>query len=482
MLRNVFARLIGAGFDQREKQVLIPPSAPAPIFERYGGVADRVVIIDIETTGVYNSDRVLEIATVTLDLDGQVVDEWDSLVNPGRDVGPTWLHGINSRMLYRAPSFNAIAAELAVRIHGAVLCAHNLPFDTRMLGNEYGRCGIELTWGTGLDTLTATGGKLGVVCAQYGIKHTGAHRALHDARATAALLNCLADRLPQSAACATVHSPISVGEPRRHPRDGFDEARQAPPSFLAQMSRQVTHASLKPDIAPYIDLLDRAMADIQLDLDEKAALLGIAHGLDFDDAQIQRSHEQWLRDLIETACADGVVDSNEYDQLLRAAHVLGIDDKFVHDQTVGHRTATTTITLHAGLAVCFTGEASDRQGQQILREDLETHARLIGLVVEETFTKSRCDLLVAADPATQSSKGSKARGWNIPIIAAGDFLASVADDEITSHVMAVGGRQAATCSQCGQAFTRVAKGRRQRLCADCIPLTRPDGTQRHGLV
>jgi hypothetical protein len=53
------------------------------------GFGDRFVVVDVETTGVLNSDRIVEVAAVTLSPNGQVVDEWDTLVNPGRDVGPT---------------------------------------------------------------------------------------------------------------------------------------------------------------------------------------------------------------------------------------------------------------------------------------------------------------------------------------------------------------------------------------------------------
>lgn len=67
------------------------------------------------------------------------VDEFETLVNPHRDVGPTWLHQISSSMVRDAPDFGEIAGLVATRLDGAVACAHNLPFQHRMI--MCSRCG-----------------------------------------------------------------------------------------------------------------------------------------------------------------------------------------------------------------------------------------------------------------------------------------------------------------------------------------------------
>lgn len=67
--------------------------------------ADRMVVVDVKTTGLYDADRIVEVAAVTLNPRGRVVDEWDTLVNPERDVGPTHLHGVSATMVSAAPTF-----------------------------------------------------------------------------------------------------------------------------------------------------------------------------------------------------------------------------------------------------------------------------------------------------------------------------------------------------------------------------------------
>jgi len=94
------------------------------------------VVIDCETTGLGKYDRVLEVAAITIDSATlEVIDEYDTLINPQRDVGPVNIHGITASMVELAPSFEEVAGSLAQRVSGNVLVAHNLSFDVRMLRN-----------------------------------------------------------------------------------------------------------------------------------------------------------------------------------------------------------------------------------------------------------------------------------------------------------------------------------------------------------
>ncbi len=106
------------------------------------------VVVDVETTGFGSQDRIVEIAAITLDpLSWEIVDEYDTLINPQRDVGPTGVHGITASMVEAAPTFADILADIARRLQGMVLVAHNLPFDARMLRYEFARCGIAIDAG-----------------------------------------------------------------------------------------------------------------------------------------------------------------------------------------------------------------------------------------------------------------------------------------------------------------------------------------------
>jgi DNA polymerase III epsilon subunit family exonuclease len=164
-------------------------------------------VIDFETTGFSpaNGDRVIEVGVVLLGEDGGREGEWDTLLNPLRDVGASWVHGIGDDDVAQAPEFGDVAGVLSELLGGRVLVAHNLPFEARFLDGEYRRLGHELRIhsASGLCTQRlakryAPGPKvtLQACCERCGIDQRNAHCALDDARATAELLRHYLEREP----------------------------------------------------------------------------------------------------------------------------------------------------------------------------------------------------------------------------------------------------------------------------------------------
>lgn len=163
-------------------------------------------VVDVETTGLDpRADRIVEVAVVRCDEHGTVTSEWSSLVQPERDPGPTGVHGITADDLDAAPRFAEVADDLATRLDGTVITAHNLAFDARFLHEEWRRAGIDRPLQPGLCTLTLSrelhprrpdGYSLAACAAAAGIDQPDAHRALADARVTASLLASLLDAVP----------------------------------------------------------------------------------------------------------------------------------------------------------------------------------------------------------------------------------------------------------------------------------------------
>ena len=57
----------------------------------------HLVVIDCETTGLGSNDRIIEIAVLTLDpRTWEPTDEYETLINPERDIGPVGIHGITA--------------------------------------------------------------------------------------------------------------------------------------------------------------------------------------------------------------------------------------------------------------------------------------------------------------------------------------------------------------------------------------------------
>jgi DNA polymerase III subunit epsilon len=388
----------------------------------------RFVVVDVETTGLYDSDRVVEVAAVTLSSQGIVLDEWDTLVNPERDVGATAIHGVTASMVSAAPRFEEIASALAARLHGAVLVAHNLPFDSRMLLNEYRRLGAAADLGKGICTLSASGQRLPDACARFGIPLERHHRALTDARATAELLIAL--RL-FGGDLGPVHiAPLETTACPRNLRRDVVVATEVEIPYVAKATMAAHHRGQTGASLIYLDMLDWALADLEIDANEHSKLLVLASDLGLNPQEVVEAHERYLDEMVAAAARDHRVTDDELTILCRVASTLGIDTGVVEERVLQWRQAREVIRLEPGMRVCFTGAAISADGSELPRATLSAIAEEIGLCVVDSVTKKRCDLLVAADISSQSGKAGKARRFGIPIIEVQQFLCAESGGEI----------------------------------------------------
>ncbi len=166
----------------------LPDPLPADVVARY---PHPYAVVDVETTGMdASADRVVQVAVVQLTADGRVEGAWDSLVDPGRDPGPTHVHGISAEMLHDAPTFADVAGKLADLLAGRVLVAHNAPFDWGFLHEEFKRSGAEHRVPHFLCTVTLSRRlrlplpdlTLARVAAHWGVAQERAHDAVDDTR------------------------------------------------------------------------------------------------------------------------------------------------------------------------------------------------------------------------------------------------------------------------------------------------------------
>lgn len=154
-------------------------------------------VVDIETTGNgIQGNRITEIALYNIDGD-QITDSFSSLVNPGCEIPAfiTGLTGITTAMVRRAPTFEALAPQIAAFCEGRVFVAHSVNFDYPIVREEFARtgqafqrkklCTVRLSRKVfpGLRSYS-----LGKLCSSLEIPLRDRHRASGDAHATALLL------------------------------------------------------------------------------------------------------------------------------------------------------------------------------------------------------------------------------------------------------------------------------------------------------
>jgi DNA polymerase III epsilon subunit-like protein/uncharacterized membrane protein YebE (DUF533 family) len=404
-------------------------------------ITGPIAVIDVETTGLFpfRHDRVIEVAAVIVRSDGCIEREFVSLVNPIRDIGPSSIHGLTSEDILHAPQFAEIASLLLNVLNGTVAIAgHNVRFDRQFLESEFSRLGCQLPECFSICTMElAGGGSLTNCCRDHGFSVEGeAHHALADARAAARLLACLLSDQPRTVQKLRQLVPIqwpTVPATGKQPvtRDESRRRQSEPPNFIQRLlGRRHDHAL--PDatdgaVIAYGALLDRALEDRLVDDSEADALVEMATRWGLTGDQIEHAHRNYLNQLASAALADGTVTETERRDLNLVARLLG-QARYDLDEILSeaaamlsetHRKPISAGAVEAslvGMRVCFTGELQCQlAGQSISRELAEELATKAGLIAVDSVTK-KCDLLVLADPHSQSGKANKARQYGIRIV------------------------------------------------------------------
>lgn len=161
-------------------------------------------VVDVETTGgaAWRGHRVIDIAIVEV-LGGRIIDEYETLVNPGRGIPPaiTALTGITTAMVHEAPWFDHVADEVDRRLRGRVFVAHNATFDWEFVSAELLRSAGDRPDGPRLCTVRMCRRlvpglrrrNLDEVTRHFGVQVHARHRAHGDALATARVLLRLLD-------------------------------------------------------------------------------------------------------------------------------------------------------------------------------------------------------------------------------------------------------------------------------------------------
>lgn len=165
------------------------------------------VVVDLETTGGKPIDAgITEIGAVKV-RGGEVLGEYQTFVNPGVPIPPfiAALTGITDRMLAGAPSVTAAVAGFWEFARGAVLVAHNAPYDMSFLRGACDKADLPWPGHRVVDTARIArraiardevrNCKLETLSRFFHSPTPPCHRALDDARATVAVLHGLMERM-----------------------------------------------------------------------------------------------------------------------------------------------------------------------------------------------------------------------------------------------------------------------------------------------
>ncbi|MHA3980431.1 3'-5' exonuclease [Halovulum sp. GXIMD14794] len=190
----------------------LPPAAAA------GDLAERrlaelpFVVFDTETTGLSPSsgDRIVQIAGVRI-VNSRLLrgERFETLVNPERSIpaASTEVHRITEAMVAHAPGMAEAGRDFHDFSSGAVLVAHNAPFDMAFLTAEEARSGIHFENPVLCTVLLSSAlfgegaeHSLDALAARFGIEIPEAdrHTAMGDALATGEVFCHLLDLLREA--------------------------------------------------------------------------------------------------------------------------------------------------------------------------------------------------------------------------------------------------------------------------------------------
>jgi len=165
------------------------------------------VVVDLETTGGSPEDcGITEIGAVKV-RGGEVLGEFQSLVDPGCQIPPfvAVLTGITDAMVTAAPPLGGVLPAFLEFASGAVLVAHNAPFDVGFLRSACARTGRDWPAHRVVDTAVLARRvlsrdevpdcRLGTLARHFHTATEPCHWALADARATVEVLHRLLERV-----------------------------------------------------------------------------------------------------------------------------------------------------------------------------------------------------------------------------------------------------------------------------------------------
>ncbi|HEY5475096.1 MAG TPA: helicase C-terminal domain-containing protein [Tepidiformaceae bacterium] len=163
-------------------------------------MSQTYIALDLETTGLDpDRDRITEVGAVRFTAEGDVVEVFEALVNPGREI-PFFvenLTGITNEAVRDAPSISRVGLDLKRFVADDLIIGQNIGFDLGYLRRE----GVPLDAGS-VDTaelsrllmpLRQARGLMDLA-ETLGVEPEPHHRALADAKTTARVFLALVER------------------------------------------------------------------------------------------------------------------------------------------------------------------------------------------------------------------------------------------------------------------------------------------------
>lgn len=216
------------------------------------------IAFDLETTGLNpEENEIIEIGALKV-RNGKVEERFMEFVKPEERISQTItkITGITNDMVAESRPVSKVLPEFIEFCEEDVLIGHNVMFDYKFTKKWAGCCGYSFER-NGIDTLKIArkvhkdldSKSLGRLCSYYQIENKAAHRAYHDALATAKLYQMMAHFHEEKEPKLFEPSPLSYRPKKVYPATGRQK------SYLLQLIAQY-----ELDLTPDMENLTRSEA------------------------------------------------------------------------------------------------------------------------------------------------------------------------------------------------------------------------------
>lgn len=403
-------------------------------------------ILDIETTGFSpkRGDKIVEIAIVTTDLQGNIVDRYETLVNPNRDVSATHIHKITADMVKNAPYIEDVLEDIIYQLNNKTIVGHNIEFDLRFINHEISKYLKKDILIQGLCTLHLSrhlvpdlpARRLEAICEYFDIQEPAAHSAIGDCESTLELFNILKTKLIENIGhdefIQNFTSPIIFNnniKPKNisfRRKDAVESIRLETSRLFNLIKRLPSNPTDSLPIQQYLNLLDEILADRIISETEAEILIDFLNEYSISKDQVIEVHNEYLRKLSRIYLLDNFISNSEYQDLLKVSDLLCISqdklDKIIEFEKAKIAKQSVAVETNEksdfiGKSICFTGQLiSKLEGNLIERSLAQQLAMERGLIIKSGVS-NKLDFLITADPNSLSGKAKKAKELGIKVIA-----------------------------------------------------------------
>ena len=415
-------------------------------------------LIDLETTGLYKNDKIVEISVRKVDIQGNEVLHFETLINPERDVGPQSIHGISALDVKNAPKFRDIVGDLLETLDNSVLVGHNIDgFDLKFLNREFDNSNFPLNINkeNTLDSLRfAKDLKYPLkleklyksIVKGSKFKKIDFHKASED---TKALLNIFKTNEFRNWALRQKVRPLFFDNIPNANGDlvtrggGIDKID----SFIEKIKYSENIVDLEFDelrLNQYSLALQSYIEDKEVSEGEREKLQELVTEYNLTIAEAEEVHKHIFDSFVDIALLDAKITNDEMYKLQQISKLLGLGayleesiskskngtlkDK-VLDKAISvlplKRESSYYLEDLKNEIICFTGEINIVASGFIYDKDgLTSASKKQGLNISSTFNK-KVTLLVAQDVFSQSNKVLKAKSYGIRILDSNDFARKI---------------------------------------------------------